>query len=347
MHRYDYTFLKNSIPGNIVGLTEIIADLRSKEDFRKLQYSDTFEKLRQKAIIESVKGSNAIEGIVTTDLRIKDIVDGAEPKTHDEMEISGYKDALNLIHTNYSSMDIDEEIIFSLHRMLLAQTNPRQAGIYKKTNNFILEIAPDGSRSVRFKPVPAKRVSNDMEQLLLAYYDARQDEEISSLLLIPCFVLDFLCIHPFIDGNGRVSRLLTVLLLYLSGYDIVRYISYEGQINKYKDSYYAALRTSSELWHENENDYVPFIINFLQVLYKCFKDLDDSFTDISLKKAKKSERVESILMEAIVPISKQDIIEKVPDISVKTIELVLSKMMKEQKIKKIGTFKDARYMRNR
>ena len=347
MHRYDYTFLKNSIPGNIVGLTEIIADLRSKEDFRKLQYSDTFEKLRQKAIIESVKGSNAIEGIITTDLRIKDIVDGAEPKTHDEMEISGYKDALNLIHTNYSSMDIDEEIIFSLHRMLLAQTNPRQAGGYKKTNNFILEIAPDGSRSVRFKPVPAKRVSNDMEQLLLAYYDARQDEEISSLLLIPCFVLDFLCIHPFIDGNGRVSRLLTVLLLYLSGYDIVRYISYEGQINKYKDSYYAALRTSSELWHENENDYVPFIINFLQVLYKCFKDLDDSFTDISLKKAKKSERVESILMEAIVPISKQDIIEKVPDISVKTIELVLSKMMKEQKIKKIGTFKDARYMRNR
>ncbi len=347
MHRYDYTFLKNSIPGNIVGLTEIIADLRSKEDFRKLQYSDTFEKLRQKAIIESVKGSNAIEGIVTTDLRIKDIVDGAEPKTHDEMEISGYKDALNLIHTNHNNMDIDEEIVFSLHRMLLAQTNPRQAGVYKKTNNFILEIAPDGSRSVRFKPVPAKRVSNDMEQLLLAYYDARQDEEISSLLLIPCFVLDFLCIHPFIDGNGRVSRLLTVLLLYLSGYDIVRYISYEGQINKYKDSYYAALRTSSELWHENENDYVPFIINFLQVLYKCFKDLDDSFTDISLKKAKKSERVESILMEAIVPISKQDIIEKVPDISVKTIELVLSKMMKEQKIKKIGTFKDARYMRNR
>lgn len=347
MHRYDYTFLKNSIPGNIVGLTEIIADLRSKEDFRKLQYSDTFEKLRQKAIIESVKGSNAIEGIVTTDLRIKDIVDGAEPKTHDEMEISGYKDALNLIHTNHNNMDIDEEIIFSLHRMLLAQTNPRQAGVYKKTNNFILEIAPDGSRSVRFKPVPAKRVSNDMEQLLLAYYDARQDEEISSLLLIPCFVLDFLCIHPFIDGNGRVSRLLTVLLLYLSGYDIVRYISYEGQINKYKDSYYAALRTSSELWHENENDYVPFIINFLQILYKCFKDLDDSFTDISLKKAKKSERVESILMEAIVPISKQDIIEKVPDISVKTIELVLSKMLKEQKIKKIGTFKDARYMRNR
>lgn len=199
---------------------------------------------------------------------------------------------------------------------------------------------------MRFKPVPAKSVSGDMEQLLLAYYEARQDAEISPLLLIPCFVLDFLCIHPFIDGNGRVSRLLTVLLLYLSGYDIVRYISYEGQVNNYKESYYEALRTSSKSWHENENDYVPFIINFLQILYKCFKELDESFTDISLKKAKKSERVESILMGAIVPISKQDILAKVPDISVKTVELVLSKMLKEQKIKKIGTFRDARYMRN-
>ena len=148
------------------------------------------------------------------------------------------------------------------------------------------------------------------------------------------------------DGNGRVSRLLTVLLLYLSGYDIVRYVSYEGQVNKYKASYYESLEQSSSGWHENKNDYVPVIIIFLQIIYRCFKDLDESFTDISLKKAKKSERVESILLGAIVPISKQDIAEKVPDISVNTIELVLSKMLKENKIKKIGTYKDARYMRN-
>ena len=346
MHRYDYSFLKKSVPGNIVGLTDIISDLRSKEEYRKLQYSETFEILRNKAIIESVKGSNAIEGIVTTDARIKDIVEGAIPVTHDEMEISGYKDALNLIHTEHANLDVEEETILSFHRMLLAQTNPREAGNYKTSNNFIMEIGPDGSRRVRFKPVSAKKVNADMEQLLLAYYEARQDSEISPLLLIPCFVLDFLCIHPFMDGNGRISRLLTVLLLYLSGYDIVRYISYEGQINKYKDSYYEALKTSSDKWHENENDYVPFIVNFLQVLYKCFKDLDESFTDISLKKAKKSERVESILMGAIVPVSKQDIIAKLPDVSVKTVELVLGKMLKDKKIKKIGTYKDARYMRN-
>ena len=346
MRRYDYSFLKNKIPGNIVGLTDIIADLRSKEEFRKLQYSETFESLRKKAIIESVKGSNAIEGIVTTDDRIRDIINGSVPITHDELEISGYKDALNTIHMNHENMDVDEDVIRMFHRMIEEGVNTSTAGDYKNTPNFIMEYGPDGSRRVRFKPISPLKVSENMEQLILAYYDARQDSEISPLLLVPCFILDFLCIHPFTDGNGRVSRLLTVLLLYLSGYDIVRYISYEGQVNKYKAGYYDALEKSSIGWHENKNDYVPVIVNFLQIIYRCFKDLDESFTDISLKKAKKSERVESILLGAIVPISKQDIVEKVPDISVKTIELVLGKMLKENKIKKIGTYKDARYMRN-
>ena len=346
MRRYDYSFQKSRIPGNIVGLTDIIADLKSKEEFRKLQYTETFETLRQKAIIESVKGSNAIEGIVTTDERIRDIVNGSVPVTHDELEISGYKDALNIIHTEHENMDINEDVIRMFHRLIEEGANASVAGEYKKTSNFIMEYGSDGTRRVRFKPILPGKVSDNIEQLLLAYYDARQDSEISPLLLIPCFILDFLCIHPFSDGNGRVSRLLTVLLLYLSGYDIVRYISYEGQVNKYKASYYEALEQSSTGWHDNKNDYVPVIINFLQILYRCFKDLDEAFTDISLKKAKKSERVESILLGAIVPISKQDVAEKVPDISVKTIELVLGKMLKENKIKKIGSYKDARYMRN-
>lgn len=140
---------------------------------------------------------------------------------------------------------------------------------------------------------------------------------------------------------------LTVLMLYILGYDIGRYISVENQISKYKESYYAALEQASLGWHENKNDYMPFIINFLQILYRCFKDLDESFMDISLTKAKKSERVEAVLMGAVVPISKADIAEKLPDVSVKTIELVLGKMLKDEKIEKIGTFKDARYMKKR
>ena len=162
MHIYDYSFLKKEIPGNIVGLTGVIADLKSKEIFRKLQYEETFNSLQKKAVIDSVKGSNAIEGIVTTDSRIKDIVSGSEPITHAEMEIAGYKEALNLIHSNHSDMDISEETICLLHKLIEEQTNRSEAGKYKKTNNFIMEYGSDGSRRVRFKPVAAKDVRDDM-----------------------------------------------------------------------------------------------------------------------------------------------------------------------------------------
>lgn len=346
MKKYDYSFLKENITANILSISNIIVDLNKKEEFRKLQYEDTFEKLRKKAMIESVKGSNAIEGVVTTDDRIRDIVEGALPITHDELEISGYRDALSLIHNEFRNLDLTEETVLLFHKMIESETAPGEAGKYKSRDNLIMEYLPDGSRRIRFRTVAAKETKNAMEQLMLAYYDARQDSDISDLLLIPCVVLDFLCIHPFLDSNGRVSRLVTVLLLYIAGYDIGRYISFEGQINKYKEAYYDALGRSSEGWHENKNDYFAFIINFLQILYRCFKDLDNSFMDISLKKAKKSERVEAVLMSAIAPVSKADIMEKVPDISVKTVELVLSKMLKEDKIKKIGTYRDARYMKN-
>lgn len=346
MHKYDYSFLKKEIPGNIVGLSEIIADLKAKEEFRKLQYISTFEELQKKAVIESVKGSNAIEGIVTTDDRIKDIVDGMEPLSHDEVEISGYKDALNLIHNNHADLDLDETMILQFHEMMLSGVSNEEAGHYKKIDNYIMEYFSDGTRNIRFKPVKAKETQKAIEQMLLAYYDARQDSEISPILLIPCVILDFLCIHPFRDGNGRVSRLITVLLLYMNGYDIVRYISFEGQINKYKEAYYDALKQSSYNWHESQNDYIPFIINFMQILYRCFKDLDEHFMDISIKKAKKTERVEAVLMSAVVPVSKSDILEKLPDVSVKTVELVLGRMVKDKRVVKIGSYRDARYKRN-
>lgn len=347
MRKFDYSFLKNGIPGNIVGTIGIISDLNAKNQIRKMQYEQAFEELRKKAIIESVKGSNEIEGIVTTEERIKDLIEGATPVTHDEKEILGYKDALNLIHTENKNLDVSRDVILMFHRMMEENVNPIEAGNFKSRDNLIMEYMPDGSRRVRFNPVKANETEQAIEQLLLAYYDARQDMEIPVLFLIPCFIVDFLCIHPFLDGNGRVSRLLTVLMLYIAGYDIGKYISVENQINEYKESYYAALEQSSDGWHDNKNDYTPFIVNFFQILYKCFKELDESFMDISLKKAKKSERVEAVLMGAVVPISKADIEEKLPDVSVKTIELVLNKMLKDEKIEKIGSYRNARYMKKR
>lgn len=347
MRRFDYSFLKNGIPGNIVGTISIISDLNAKNQIRKMQYEQAFEELRKKAIIASVKGSNEIEGIVTTEERIKDLIEGATPVTHDEKEILGYKDALNLIHTEHQNLDVSRDVILMFHRMMEENVNPIEAGSFKSRDNLIMEYMPDGSRRVRFNPVKANETEKAIEQLLLAYYDARQDMEIPVLFLIPCFIVDFLCIHPFLDGNGRVSRLLTVLMLYIAGYDIGKYISVENQINEYKESYYAALEKASDGWHENKNDYIPFIVNFLQILYKCFKELDESFMDISLKKAKKSERVEAVLIGAVVPISKADIEDKLPDVSVKTIELVLNRMLKDEKIEKIGSYRNARYMKKR
>lgn len=343
MRKFDYSFLKEDSANDILRLSYIISDLKSKEDFRKIQYKDSFELLQKKAIIDSTISSNAIEGIVTTNTRIKDIFDGSKPLTHDEKEIVGYKNALNYIHTQNDTLDVNEETILKLHSMLLEDTNKKEAGKYKTRDNLIMEYHSDGTRSIRFKPISYKETPKAMEQLILAYIDARQDSEIFSLLLIPCIIVDFLCIHPFIDGNGRVSRLLTILLLYIAHFDIGRYISIENVINEYKEDYYEALKQSSYMWEENKNDYRPFIIYFLQVLYKCYKKLDDSFMELSLYKTPKSKRVETVLMNSIVPVSKMEILDKLPDVSIKTIELELSKLLKEEKIEKIGTYKNARY----
>jgi len=346
MRKFDYGFLKDGVSTDLFGLASIIADLKSKEGLRKLQYVDTFEALKKKAVIESVKSSNAIEGIVATDEKIRNIVNGAEPVTHEEKEISGYRDVLNMIHVHHDSLDMSKDLVLLMHRMMLESTSPSEAGKFKTRDNLIMGYMSDGSRNVRFRPVKAVETELAMDQLMLAYYDARQDAGIPQLLLIPCVVLDFLCIHPFLDGNGRVSRLLEVLLLYLAGYDIVRYISLEKQVDEYKEAYYEALKSSSVGWHENQNDYSPFIINFLQLLYTCYRNLDESFMDISIKKAKKSERVEAVLLNAVVPVSKSQIHDKLPDISVNTIELVIGKMIRDGRIQKIGTYKDARYVKS-
>ncbi len=345
MRKFDYSFLKKQIPGQIVSISNVISDLNARENMRRMQNPKAFDALRHSAVVESVKGSNAIEGIVTTDDRISALVKGAVPVSHDEKEIAGYKDALSLIHSDYGAMDLTEDFILRMHRMITSAVSMEESGKFKKNNNLITEYAPDGRRRIRFRPVDAAETPDAIEQLILAYMDARQDSDIPILLVIPCLVLDFLCIHPFTDGNGRVSRLLTVFLLYKHGYDIGRYISVEQQINRYREAYYEALEKSSVNWHENKNDYIPFIINFMQILYRCYKELDDRFIDGALHKAKKSERVRAIVLNSLVPISKQEIAAKAPDISIKTVELVLGQLQKNGEIKKIGSFRDAKYMR--
>ena len=345
MRKFDYSFLKNlMVPISFVQMAQTIYSLKSISDEKRKNYPGLFSSLQKIAIVQSVKGSNAIEGIVTTDERIEAIVNrSSAPLNHSEMEIAGYRDALSLIHQNHGDMSLDETTILNLHKILLSQTNLSYGGAYKKEDNVIRETYADGTSRVRFSPISAKDTPEAMGQWILAYLEARDDAGINQLLLIPCVILDFLCIHPFRDGNGRMSRLLTLLLLYKADFDVSKYISFEEQVNNMKDRYYEDLKKSSENWHENRNDYVPFIENFMYTLYLCYRELDKRFLTLSSGKVNKKQRIEQIVLSAFIPVSKKEIQVLLPDVSVSTIEAVLGKMMREGRIVKVGTARNSRY----
>ena len=347
MRRFDYSFLKDGgVPADLLNLLTGIYSMKTMDETRKNKYSSIYTELEKVAKVQSVKGSNAIEGIVTSDERIKAIVNqSSAPLNHNEQEISGYRDALNLIHTGYEVIPFNESTILDLHKILLDKAKPEYAGQYKTSDNVIMEVRGDGSRFVRFEPVFARETKKAMEQLILAYIDARDQLHANPLLLIPCVILDFLCIHPFADGNGRMSRLLTLLLLYKAGFDAGKYISFEEQINKNKDLYYQALKNSSVHWHENKNDYFYFVGNFLLTLFSCYQELDKRFATVHSGKINKTSRIEATVLNSIVPISKKEICEILPDVSPTTVEYVLSKMVKSEKVIKIGQSAATRYYR--
>ena len=229
--------------------------------------------------------------------------------------------------------------------MMMSIAGYEYGGQYKTDDNVILEVDAHGHQRVRFRPTPAVETPQAMEQLELAYMAARSDANINQLLLIPCVILDFLCIHPFRDGNGRMSRLLSLLLLYKNGYDAGKYVSFEEQINNYKAYYYEALQQSSKGWAENENSYFPFIENFLSTLYMCYKELDKRFAVVHGKKITKKARVEATVLNSLTPISKADICQILPDVSPTTVEAVLGAMVRNGNIKKISKGRNTRYIK--
>ena len=346
MRRFDYSFLKNGLlPADLVNMTASVYKLRGSADVRQEAYAKIFSELESIAKVQSVKSSNAIEGIVTSDERIAAIVNNSSaPLNHDEEEIAGYRDALNAVHTHYKTMDFRVGDILRLHAMLLSLTAEDYGGQYKQDDNLILEIDSQGQRRVRFRPLSAQETPEAMEQLEWAYLDACSESSINKLLLIPCVILDFLCIHPFRDGNGRMSRLLSLLLLYKNGFDVGKYISFEEQINRYKAQYYEALQQSSVGWAENNNSYFPFMKNFLSMLYMCYKELDSRFGVIRSKKVTKTERIEAIVTGSLTPIAKSDICRMLPDVSPSTIEAVLGRMVKSGQIRRIGSGRGSRYL---
>lgn len=346
MRKFDYSFLDNGLlPANLINLTSAIYSLKTGSEIRKNEYEKMFIELEKVAKVQSVKSSNAIEGIVTSDERINEIVNqSSKPLNHNEAEIAGYRDALNEIHLYYTDIDFNETTILKLHEMMMSYSGYEYGGKYKTDDNLIIEEDNDGNRKVRFRPISAKETPKAMEQLVLAYIDARNNSNINQLLLIPCVILDFLCIHPFKDGNGRMSRLISLLLLYKSGFDVGKYVSFEEQINNSKGYYYETLKQSSTSWNINENNYVPFIQNFLSTLYMCYKELDKRFNVVNSNKISKKARIESTVLNSLTAISKREICNILPDVSPTTVEAVLGRMVKEQKVKIIGNGRNTKYM---
>ena len=345
-HIFDYSEIKGKIPADIVSLVKSISSFETENKNRKRAYSKEYEAVANIAKIASVKYSNEIEGIVTTDERIEELIlRGGRPLDHDEEEISGYGIALDMIHNGFGRTGIDENVIKTLHRVINAGKDDDR-GTYKTRNNIIAEIDSFGRKRIVFEPVPADETEDCMNQMFIALMEADSDG-CEPLLLIPCVILDYLCIHPFIDGNGRTSRLLTIILLYMFGIDICRYVSMDEHIAATKSRYYSALSQSSEGWMENKHTYFPFIRYFLQMLYECYIDLDTRFLLVDGKKLTKKRRIETVLSKSVTPMSKRQIQMMLPDVSLPTVESAIKELLKSSKIEKMGSFKDARYRMKR
>ena len=309
--------------------------------------SDTLTQLVEIAKIQSTEASNKIEGIYTSDERLKKLVlDKTTPRTRNEQEIAGYRDVLTTIHESYEYIPLRPSMILQLHRDLYKFSGMSIGGSYKTADNVIAETDAQGNRFIRFQPVPAWETAEAMEMACQAYDQAVQSGA-NPLLIIPMFILDFLCIHPFNDGNGRMARLLTLLLLYRSGYIVGKYISLEKVIEQSKETYYETLQQSSFGWHENENDYAPFVRYLLGTIVAAYRDFSDRVQFLTTKGLSKPDRIRELIKTTLGKITKIEIMEKCPDISQATVQRTLIDLQKQGEILKLSGGRYTAYIWNR
>lgn len=329
---------------NIISLISKIHEYKGKQSYLLDTKKDTLETLLKVAKIQSTSSSNKIEGIYTTDKRINEIVNQKlEPKNRNEEEIAGYRDVLTLIHENYNFIDINQNTILQLHRDLYKYTGYSYGGKFKNSQNYIEEENEKGEKKIRFTPLSPVETPIAIEDLCKNYNELVNNESCDSLVLIPIFILDFVSIHPFNDGNGRMSRLLTLLLLYKANYMVGKYISIEKIIEETKNSYYDTLEKSSTNWHNNKNDYSYFVEYYLGIILNAYKEFDYI---VENKKITAYDRIIDIFKENIIPIDKAFITNKCPDLSETTIERTLNKLLKEDKIVKISGGRYTKYKWN-
>lgn len=347
MHIFDYKETpKHLLTPDIVNMLSSLHEFRGKQELYIEAESDVLTALLDIAKIQSTKASNKIEGIYTSDERLEALVmEKSEPRNRSEEEIAGYREVLATVHDSYEYIPIRPNNILQLHRDLYSFSSSDTGGRYKNTDNVIAESGKDGQQRVRFIPVSAFQTPEAMENLCDEFNNAITRSEYDPLLLIPMFILDFLCIHPFNDGNGRMSRLLTLLLLYRSGYIVGKYISMEMLIEKTKDTYYEALQNSSIEWHNNQSDYTSFVRYYLGVLLKGYNEFQDRIEHLKYRKLSKADRVKAVFEKRLGIVKKSDIATLCPDISETTIERTLKELLEAGFIEKVGKGRATGYTR--
>ena len=334
---------KLALPMSIVRMLTTINEYKGKQALYKKQSPQMLDTLKDVAMVQSAESSNRIEGIYTSNKRLREIMDNkSEPRDGSESEIAGYRDVLNTIHSAFDAIPIKSSVLLQLHRDLYKFSSAK-GGNYKNTNNVIEEILADGSSYIRFKPVDAFYTPNYMERLCEEYRKEIAKEEIEPLILIAAFILDFLCIHPFNDGNGRMSRLLTLLLLYQSGFEVGRFISLEKIIENSKETYYEALNKSSMLWHDGKNNLYIWVEYFLGIIIKAYKELEERVGYIENAKGSKSARIEKAIEGRLGYFTKNEIRNICPDVGEATINRVFEKLRVEGQIEAVGKGRSAKW----
>lgn len=349
MRTYDYNNKwQQLLTPEIVTMLSQIHEFKGEQNLFIEAQSDTLTQLVEIAKIQSTEASNKIEGIFTSDERLKKLVTNkTTPRSRNEQEIAGYRDVLSTIHDSYEFIPVRPSIILQLHRDLYKFSGKSIGGAYKNADNVIAEEDNEGNRFVRFQPIPAWETPDSIEALCDAFDDVIARNEADPLLIIPMFILDFLCIHPFNDGNGRMSRLLTLLLLYRAGYIVGKYISIEKVIETTKDTYYETLQSSSQGWHEEENDYAHFVRYMLGVILSAYRDFSSRVRVLTTSGMSKPDRIREIIKNTLGKITKTEIMQKCPDISQVTVQRTLNDLNKNGDIIKIGGGRYTSYIWNR
>lgn len=346
MRNFNYSKIKDKKwDSEVLGLVASIYRYQGRQELYLRQKPEELNKLIEIAKIQSTEASNGIEGIVTTSTRLRQLVEEKiTPRNRNEQEIAGYRDVLNIIHESFDVIPISRNYILQMHKIMFSHMNNPIAGKTKNVQNYISATYSDGHTEVLFTPLSPFETPEALDKICNEYNKVIANLELDPLLAIPIFIHDFLCIHPFNDGNGRMSRLLTTLLLYRSGFYVGKYISLESLIYKDKTAYYDTLRQAGVHWHDENENVLPFIKYLLGIILAAYKEFEDRFTIIE-EKLPAIELVRKAILHKIGRFTKQDIRELCPSLSVSSVEGALRKLIEDGEIKRVGMGRAIKYIR--